>query len=68
MSKSCVECRNGDTFMVPFTMAFQPIIDICTHKIFAHEALVRGPSGEGAGSVLSVIDASNRYAFDQQCR
>jgi EAL domain-containing protein (putative c-di-GMP-specific phosphodiesterase class I) len=49
-------------------MAFQPIIDVRTHKIFAHEALVRGPAGEGAGSVLSVIDASNRYAFDQQCR
>lgn len=49
-------------------MAFQPIIDVRTNEIFAHEALVRGPSGEGASSVLSKIDASNRYAFDQQCR
>ena len=68
MSKSCVECRNGESFILPFSMAFQPIIDVRTHQVFAHEALVRGPNGEGAGSVLSVIDASNRYAFDQQCR
>lgn len=68
MSKSCVECRNSTSFSLPFSMAFQPIIDVATHQVFAHEALVRGPNGEGAGSVLSVIDASNRYAFDQQCR
>jgi EAL domain-containing protein (putative c-di-GMP-specific phosphodiesterase class I) len=68
MSKSCVECRNGDAFSLPFSMAFQPIVDLKTNKIFAYEALVRGPAGEGAGSVLSAVDASNRYAFDQQCR
>lgn len=68
MSKSCVECRNGESFTLPFSMAFQPIIDVRTSQVFAHEALVRGPAGEGAGTVLSVIDASNRYAFDQQCR
>lgn len=67
MSKSCVECRNGK-FEIPFSMAFQPIIDVRTNKIFAHEALVRGPLGEGAGTVLERVDATNRYAFDQQCR
>jgi len=68
MSKSCVECRNGNAFSLPFSMAFQPIVDLRTNTVFAHEALVRGPAGEGAGSVLSAVDASNRYAFDQQCR
>jgi len=68
MSKSCVECRNGNAFNLPFSMAFQPIVNLRTNSIFAHEALVRGPAGEGAGSVLSAVDASNRYAFDQQCR
>jgi len=68
MSKTCVECRNGENFILPFSMAFQPIIDIRTHELFAHEALVRGPAGEGAGTVLSAVDATNRYAFDQQCR
>ncbi len=68
MSKSCVECRNGELLTLPFSMAFQPIIDVRSNRVFAHEALVRGPAGEGAGSVLSAIDATNRYAFDQQCR
>src|ERR1051326_5929772 len=68
MSKSCVECRNGDAFHLPFSMAFQPIVDLRTNTIFAYEALVRGPAGEGAGSVLSAVPTSHRYAFDQQCR
>jgi EAL domain-containing protein (putative c-di-GMP-specific phosphodiesterase class I) len=68
MSKSCVQCRDGNAFSVPFSMAFQPIIDVRTQQLFAHEALVRGPNGEGAGTVLSGVDATNRYAFDQQCR
>jgi EAL domain-containing protein (putative c-di-GMP-specific phosphodiesterase class I) len=49
-------------------MAFQPIVDVEVGQIFAHEALVRGMAGEGAGSVLSVVTPENRYAFDQQCR
>ena len=68
MSTPCNGCRDGTAFELPFSMAFQPIVDIQTGKIFAHEALVRGPRGEGAGSVLSQVKADNRYAFDQQCR
>jgi EAL domain-containing protein (putative c-di-GMP-specific phosphodiesterase class I) len=49
-------------------MAFQPIIDMETGRPFAYEALVRGLNGEGAWSVLSQVNAENRYAFDQQCR
>lgn len=49
-------------------MAFQPIVDLVAGEVFAHEALVRGTGGEGAHTVLSQVDASNRYAFDQQCR
>ncbi|WP_245293908.1 EAL domain-containing protein [Methylobrevis pamukkalensis] len=49
-------------------MAFQPIVDLETGKVFAHEALVRGPNGEGAGTILSAVDQTTRYAFDQQCR
>ena len=54
--------------MFEFDHAFQPIVDVTMHSIFGHEALVRGPQGEGALSVLSQIDDSNRYAFDQACR
>jgi EAL domain-containing protein (putative c-di-GMP-specific phosphodiesterase class I) len=68
MSKTCLECRNGEKFETSFSMAFQPIIDVAARKVFAHEALVRGPAGEGAWSVLSTVDETNRYAFDQQCR
>jgi EAL domain-containing protein (putative c-di-GMP-specific phosphodiesterase class I) len=67
VSKQCEGCRDG-RLDVPFSMAFQPIVDIRTGAIFAHEALVRGPTGESAATVLNQIDAENRYAFDQECR
>jgi len=51
-----------------FSMAFQPIVDIRTNRVFAHEALVRGADGSGAYGVLSRVDPTNRYAFDQACR
>lgn len=63
----CGEC--GDNASAPsFLMAFQPILDIHQNCIHGYEALVRGPSGEPAMSVLSQIDSTNRYAFDQACR
>jgi EAL domain-containing protein (putative c-di-GMP-specific phosphodiesterase class I) len=68
MPVQCDGCRNGDTFELAFSMAFQPIVDVIDNRIFAHEALVRGVNGEGAGSILSAVDPDNRYAFDQQCR
>jgi EAL domain-containing protein (putative c-di-GMP-specific phosphodiesterase class I) len=49
-------------------MAFQPIMDLSTGAPFAYEALVRGPQGESAASVLAQVTPANRYAFDQQCR
>ncbi len=49
-------------------MAFQPIVDMRSKRVFAHEALVRGGDGSGAYGVLSMVDPANRYAFDQQCR
>nr|WP_215906514.1 EAL domain-containing protein [Phenylobacterium glaciei] len=49
-------------------MAFQPIMDLQTGAPFAYEALVRGPAGESAASVLAKVTPENRYAFDQQCR
>jgi EAL domain-containing protein (putative c-di-GMP-specific phosphodiesterase class I) len=49
-------------------MAFQPIVDVATGAVFAHEALARGLSGEGAASVLARLTPDNRSAFDQLCR
>lgn len=67
MSKTCEGCRDG-SLELPFSMAFQPIVDITTGDVFGHEALVRGPNGEGAGTILGQISEKSRYAFDQQCR
>ncbi len=68
MTVGCEGCREGQGFDRPFSMAFQPIVDLTSGAVFAHEALVRGPNGEGAQTVLSAVDPDNRYAFDQQCR
>jgi EAL domain-containing protein (putative c-di-GMP-specific phosphodiesterase class I) len=64
---SCVACKNA-RLDFPFTMAFQPVVDVQEQRIDAHEALVRGPHGEGAGSILGQLNEGNLYAFDQACR
>ena len=64
----CTGCRNGEEIGFEFSMAFQPIMDLVTQQPFAYEALVRGPGGESAASVLSQVTVENRYAFDQRCR
>ena len=51
-----------------FSMAFQPIVDTHAQRVFAYEALVRGPKGEPAGTVLSQLTDQNRYSFDQTLR
>ena len=64
----CEGCRDGAGFDLPITMAFQPIVNLKTRTVFAHEALVRGQGGESAGTVLEQVSHANRYAFDQKCR
>jgi EAL domain-containing protein (putative c-di-GMP-specific phosphodiesterase class I) len=63
---SCAGCRRDLDF--DFTMAFQPILDLASGKVFAQEALVRGPEGQGAAEVMGQVTAENRFAFDQRCR
>jgi EAL domain-containing protein (putative c-di-GMP-specific phosphodiesterase class I) len=65
---NCEECACGTGLNFSFTFAFQPIVDADTKTVYAYEALVRGPEGQGALSVLSRIDEKNRYSFDQVCR
>ena len=64
---ACRSCVDAPAIF-PFTMAFQPIVDIQDGRIDAYEALVRGPAGEGAATVLARVNAENRYSFDQACR
>lgn len=70
MTSACEGCRNTDAsaFSIPFTMAFQPIVDVQASRIWGYEALVRGVGGEGAYQVLGQVNDQNRYAFDQACR
>ncbi|MBY0567154.1 MAG: EAL domain-containing protein [Hyphomonadaceae bacterium] len=68
MPTTCQGCRDGAAFDLPLTMAFQPIVHVADRRVFAHEALVRGQGGEGAGVVLAQVSDANRYAFDQKCR
>ena len=63
----CGHCRRG-AYDFPLTMAFQPIVDIARQEIFAYEALVRGPNGENAGSVIKAVTDTLLYGFDQACR
>jgi EAL domain-containing protein (putative c-di-GMP-specific phosphodiesterase class I) len=65
----CPGCREGEDLDIAIAMAFQPIIRLDDQPgIFAYEALVRGPNGEGAAGILAQVTSSNRYAFDQACR
>ncbi|HEY1042833.1 MAG TPA: EAL domain-containing protein [Telluria sp.] len=64
----CAGCRNGVELDIEFEFAYQPIVDVAARTIFGHEALVRGPNGESAYSVLSQVNDQNRYKFDQACR
>ena len=52
----------------PFSMAFQPIVNVPARRLYAYEALVRGPDGESARFVLDQVTDANRSAFDQACR
>lgn len=64
----CDDCQCDAALGFQLEFAFQPIVDFSTCKVFAQEALVRGPAGEGAASVLSGVNDVNRYKFDQACR
>ncbi|GHE21336.1 EAL domain-containing protein [Halomonas urumqiensis] len=62
----CGRCEGDLPF--EFTMAFQPIVDLAAARITTYEALVRGPGGESAWSVLSKVTEDLLYRFDQACR
>lgn len=66
--KGCEGCRNGQEWPTELCIAFQPIGDIIDGRVFAYEALVRGPNGETASSVMAQVSKGNLYSFDQACR
>lgn len=68
LTGGCKGCKNSPELDFDFNFAYQPIVDLRTRTVFAHEALVRGVNGEGAESILSRVGDHNRYRFDQLCR
>ncbi|MBX9932501.1 MAG: EAL domain-containing protein [Methylobacterium sp.] len=64
----CQGCRNGAELDFAFTMAFQPIVDLKQGRIWGYEALVRGPGGESAASILDRVTPETIYRFDQAAR
>lgn len=64
----CRVCADDIALGFDFTMAFQPIVDFQSKKIFAQEALVRGLNQESAYEIISQVNDGNRYKFDQMCR
>lgn len=65
---ACGQCRMDNALGFDFTFAYQPIVNVSTRSIFAHEALVRGLNGESAFTIMSQVNETNRYSFDQACR
>lgn len=52
----------------PFSMAFQPIVDVEQRSVFAYEALIRGLQNEPAASILeSPTGLSREHSFDERC-
>ena len=68
VSSPCAGCQDGNEIEFDFEYAYQPIVNFSKRNIYAHEALVRGPNGESAASVLAQVGKSNVYSFDQSCR
>lgn len=66
--RPCALCVDREPLGFEFTMAFQPIVDLRSHTVYAYESLIRGKDGSSAAGVLSRVTDQNRYTFDQACR
>lgn len=51
-----------------FKFAYQPIIDAGTRTVFSYEALIRGPKGESAETVLKQLNPAGAHMFHEQSR
>ncbi|GAB2737887.1 EAL domain-containing protein [Melaminivora jejuensis] len=65
---ACPGCSSPQKLNFSFDFAYQAIMDTHARSVWAHEALVRGTEGQGAGWVLEQVTEDNRYRFDQACR
>lgn len=51
-----------------FSYAFQPIVQAISGEVVSYEALIRGPAGESAHSVLSHVPRDALHGFDAHGR
>lgn len=68
MAGICKGCGEDEELPFEFKMAFQPIVAMNEQRVWGYEALVRGPKGESAHSVLSQLTEAQLYRFDQAAR
>lgn len=68
MNSICSGCREDVELPFQFKMAFQPIVDMTSQRVWGYEALVRGANGEPALSILNQVTDEVRYRFDQASR
>lgn len=68
MTGKCEGCGDQSALPFEFKMAFQPIVNLATSRVWGYEALVRGPNGEGAATVLAQLTTDHMYRFDQAAR
>lgn len=67
-TRTSIQLDGPSTSDVEFSIAFQPIVDICARKVISFEALVRGKRGEPAAQVFAQVATENLHQFDQACR
>ena len=65
---NCPGCQTSRPLDFSITMAFQPIYDVASERVWGYEALVRGTDGAGASDILSRVSPEQKYRFDQTCR
>jgi EAL domain-containing protein (putative c-di-GMP-specific phosphodiesterase class I) len=52
----------------PFSFAFQPIVHAPSGQVLSYEALIRGPAGESAATVLAQVPSPALHGFDAGAR
>ena len=68
MTIACARCQPSGQPEAAIDIAFQPIFNIRSGQVHGYEALVRGPNGESAASILTAVRESERHRFDQRVR
>ena len=65
-AKDCVKnALNARTRFAPVSIAFQPIVDASSARVWGYEALTRGAAGQSYPEMVAGMDDRKRMAFDK---